>query len=157
MYKLLSINGKDYKLEYTIEASLYDKCVESTAGLLAKFGGAAQEKDTMAMINGIANIPQTALTVFYAGLLEAHGTHPDGDGKVPDIETAKKLLASLLREHKDDELGDFYGVFEMCLSQMEEDGFLKLTGLETVMETMNPKTKKSPKKPMDHQKKVTEK
>lgn len=157
MYKLLSINGKDYKLEYTIEASLYDKCVESTAGLLAKFGGAAQEKDTMAMINGIANIPQTALTVFYAGLLEAHGTHPDGDGKVPDIETAKKLLASLLREHKDDELGDFYGVFEMCLSQMEEDGFLKLAGLETVMETMNPKTKKSPKKPMDHQKKVTEK
>lgn len=157
MYKLLSINGKDYKLEYTIEASLYDKCVESTAGLLAKFGGAAQEKDTMAMINGIANIPQTALTVFYAGLLEAHGTHPDGDGRVPDIETAKKLLASLLREHKDDELGDFYGVFEMCLSQMEEDGFLKLTGLETVMETMNPKTKKSPKKPMDHQKKVTEK
>ena len=157
MYKLLSINGKDYKLEYTIEASLYGKCVESTAGLLAKFGGAAQEKDTMAMINGIANIPQTALTVFYAGLLEAHGTHPDGDGKVPDIETAKKLLASLLREHKDDELGDFYGVFEMCLSQMEEDGFLKLTGLETVMETMNPKTKKSPKKPMDHQKKVTEK
>lgn len=157
MYKLLSINGKDYKLEYTIEASLYDKCVESTAGLLAKFGGAAQEKDTMAMINGIANIPQTALTVFYAGLLEAHGTHPDGDGRVPDIETAKKLLASLLIEHKDDELGDFYGVFEMCLSQMEEDGFLKLTGLETVMETMNPKTKKSPKKPMDHQKKVTEK
>lgn len=157
MYKLLSINGKDYKLEYTIEASLYDKCVESTAGLLAKFGGAAQEKDTMAMINGIANIPQTALTVFYAGLLEAHGTHPDGDGRVPDIETAKKLLASLLREHKDDELGDFYGVFEMCLSQMEEDGFLKLAGLETVMETMNPKTKKSPKKPMDHQKKVTEK
>ena len=157
MYKLLSINGKDYKLEYTIEASLYDKCVESTAGLLAKFGGAAKEKDTMAMINGIANIPQTALTVFYAGLLEAHGAHPDGDGRVPDIETAKKLLASLLREHKDDELGDFYGVFEMCLSQMEEDGFLKLTGLETVMETMNPKTKKSPKKPMDHQKKVTEK
>jgi hypothetical protein len=47
----------------------------------------------------------------------------------------------------------------MCLEQMEEDGFFKLTGLETFMDDLNvaAKPKKTPKKPTDHQKKVTAK
>lgn len=28
-----------------------------------------------------------------------------------------------MTEHKDDEQGNFYGLFAMCIEQMEEDGF----------------------------------
>jgi hypothetical protein len=50
----------------------------------------------------------------------------------------------------------------MCIEQMEEDGFFKLTGLETFMDNMNAamdsvKAKKAPKKPTDHLKKATAK
>ena len=35
MYKTLTIGGNDYKLEYTIEASLYADCVKGTAELFS--------------------------------------------------------------------------------------------------------------------------
>ena len=134
MYKILTINGKDYHLEYTIEASLYADCVSKLTELFVKLG-AGQDADGMKkVISGLSNIPQTALTVFYAGLLEAHGTHSNGDGTVPDIEEAKALLASYMREHKDDDNGNFYGILEMCVTQMGEDGFFKLIGLESITE-----------------------
>ena len=67
-----------------------------------------------------------------------------------------------MSEHKDDEQGNFYGLFSMCIEQMEEDGFFKLTGLETFMDNLNAamdsvKAKKTPKKPTDHLKKATAK
>lgn len=72
MYKLLKIGNKEYKLEYNIEASLYDECVKSVMNtLLATSGGV--DKTPEEMISGMANIPNTALTVFYAGLLQYHG------------------------------------------------------------------------------------
>lgn len=155
MYKLLKIGNKEYKLEYSIEASLYDDCVKSVMNtLLATSGGV--DKTPEEMISGMANIPNTALTVFYAGLLQYHGDNPDADGSVPTLATAKKLVTQFIQEHKDDEQGNFYGVFAMCLEQMEEDGFFKLTGLETLMDDLNvaAKPKKTPKKPTDHQKKL---
>lgn len=122
MYKLLKIGNKEYKLEYSIEASLYDDCVKSVMNtLLATSGGV--DKTPEEMISGMANIPNTALTVFYAGLLQYHGDNPDADGSVPTLATAKKLVTQFIQEHKDDEQGNFYGVFAMCLEQMEEDGF----------------------------------
>lgn len=134
MYKILTINGKDYHLEYTIEASLYADCVSKLTELFVKLA-AGQDADGMKkVISGLSNIPQTALTVFYAGLIEAHGTHINGDGSVPDIEEAKALLASYMREHKDDDNGNFYGILEMCVTQMGEDGFFKLIGLESITE-----------------------
>ena len=42
MYKILEIGGKEYKLEYTIEASLYDECVERLIKFLGKTLGAAE-------------------------------------------------------------------------------------------------------------------
>lgn len=158
MYKLLKIGSKEYKLEYGIEASLYDDCVKSVMNtLLATSGGV--DKTPEEMISGMANIPSTALTVFYAGLLQYHGDNPDADGSVPNLATAKKLAAQFIQEHKGDEQGNFYGIFAMCLEQMEEDGFFKLTGLETFMDDLNvaAKPKKTPKKPTDHQKKATAK
>lgn len=133
MYKTITIGGKDYKLEYSIEASLYGDCVASVVSLLANIGKAAEKDDMVKQIHEISNIPQVAWTIFYAGLLEAHGTHPEGDGTVPDKEAAKVLMVQYIKEHQGEEGGDFYDVLSMCMNQMGEDGFFKLTGMDAVI------------------------
>lgn len=133
MYKVLQIGGKDYKLEYSIEASLYADCTASLTGLMTEIQIAGDSKDIKRIVSELSNIPQTTLTIFYAGLMEHHGVHPDGDGAVPDIQTAKHLIAQYLKEHSEDDTGNFFGIMQMCIEQMGEDGFFKLTGLEGMM------------------------
>lgn len=133
MYKVLQIGGKDYKLEYSIEASLYADCTASITGLMTEIQIAGESKDIKRVVSELSNIPQTTLTIFYAGLIEHHGTHPDGDGAVPDIRSAKRLIAQYLKEHSEDDTGNFFGIMQMCIEQMGEDGFFKLTGLEGMM------------------------
>lgn len=152
MYKILNIGGQDYKLEYSIEASLYADCVSGLTSLMTDIEIAGEESNIKKLLSGISNIPQTALVMFYAGLMEAHGTHPDGDGKVPNIETAKKLIAQYIKEHSGEELGNFYGIMLMCVEQMGEDGFFNLVGLFPLMEKMTEPVKKSRKVPQDHKK-----
>lgn len=152
MYKVLNIGGQDYKLEFSIEASLYADCVSELTNILTDVGIAGIQKDVKMIISGISNVPKATLSMFYAGLMEAHGTHPDGDGKVPDINTAKKLITQYIKEHSEDGLGNFYNIMQMLIAQMEEDGFFKLIGLETLTEMMMDASKK----PKDH-KKVSEK
>ncbi len=137
MYKVLQIGGKDYKLEYSIEASLYADCTASLTGLMTEIQIAGDSKDIKRIISELSNIPQTTLTIFYAGLMEHHGVHPDGDGSVPDIQTAKHLIARYLKEHSEDDIGNFFGIMQMCIEQMGEDGFFKLTGLEGMMNQFN--------------------
>lgn len=141
MYKILKIGGKDYKLEYSIEASLYADCTASLAGLMTEIQMAGENKDVKKVVSELSNIPQTTLTIFYAGLMEHHGAHPDGDGTVPDIQTAKRLIAHYLKEHSEDETGNFFGIMQMCIEQMGEDGFFKLTGLEDMMNQFSQTTK----------------
>lgn len=149
MYKVLNIGGQDYKLEYSIEASLYADCVSSLSGLMMDIETAGNENDIKKVLTGISNIPQTALTMFFAGLMEAHGTHPDGDGKVPDIHAAKRLIAQYMKEHKEDETGNFYGIMQMCIEQMGEDDFFALTGMTAMMNAMTTPQKQK-KVPQDH-------
>lgn len=141
MYKVLQINGRDYKLEYSIEASLYADCTSSLTGLMTEIQIAGDDKNIKKVISELSNIPQTTLTIFYAGLMEHHGAHPDGDGTVPDIQTAKRLIAQYLKEHSEDDTGNFYGIMQMCIEQMGEDGFFKLTGLEGMMNQFSQATK----------------
>lgn len=159
MYKTLTIGEQDYKLEYSVEASLYADCISSITGIMSDIGIAGKKNDIKKALSGMSNIPQTALTIFYAGLMEAHGTHPDGDGTVPDIQTAKRLIAQYIKEHTDDDTGNFYGVMQLCIEQMGEDNFFKLTGVEPMMSAMaeeveetEEKPKKQPKIPQDHKK-----
>lgn len=137
MYKVLQIGGKDYKLEYSIEASLYADCTASLTGLMTEIQIAGDSKDIKRIVSELSNIPQTTLTIFYAGLMEHHGVHPDGDGSVPDIQTAKHLIARYLKEHSEDDAGNFFGIMQMCIEQMGDDGFFKLTGLEGMMNQFN--------------------
>lgn len=150
MYKMITIDGQDYKLEYSIEASLYADCVSSIMRLTNNMESAEKEADIEKMLSGVSNIPQTSLTLFYAGLMEAHGDHPDGDGKVPDIQTAKRLITKYIREHQEDGLGNFYSIMEICIEQMQEDDFFKLVGIEAM--TTETSKRKTPKVPQDHKK-----
>lgn len=154
MYRILEIDGKEYRLEFTVEASLYSDCTTSLTMLLAGMEEAEMSKDTNKILSQIANIPQVALTLFYAGLMEYHGS--EGDGTVVDKATAKRLVKSLMKEHSDDELATFDGILNLCIEQMGEDGFFKRVGLEGVLAQSQPKTRrKQTKTPQDHKTKVT--
>lgn len=150
MYKILNIGGYEYKLEYSIEASLYADCISNLTILLSDIGTAESNKDVKGMLKGMSNVPQTSLVMFYAGLMEHHGSHPNGDGKVPDIHTAKSLISQYIREHSEDGEGNFYSIMEMCINQMTEDGFFNLIGLDKILD-LSPK-KKAPRIPQDHKK-----
>lgn len=147
MYKLLNINGEDYKFEFSIEASLYGDCIERITMLMLNIDAGQSSGEVKTLVGSVSDIPNTAIICFYAGLLEHHGT--DGDGKVPNLATAKDLVKALL---KDEESGydNFYDILSLCTEQMREDGFFDLVGLSA-----NAKTKRQPKVPQDHKRKVT--
>lgn len=145
--KILEIDGKDYKLEYTIEASLYEDCTEKVTTLMFDVSDAEGENGIKSVISAMTNIPQTSLTMFYAGLLEHHGEC--GDRTVLSKNDAKILLRKYFDEHKEDETGNFYGMMELLLTQMGEDGFFKQIGLEQMTRPQKPV-----KKPQDHKAKT---
>lgn len=148
MYKIININKKDYKLEYSLEASLYPESTEKLLEFISL--DAENDKNKIkSIIKGMSNVPQTTLHMFYAGLLEHHGTGSDGDGTVISIEDAKTLLKQYISENKT----SFYAVMEMIIEQMGEDGFLELIGLNDMIQTEEEKPKKAPKVPQDHLKK----
>lgn len=148
MYKLITIGGKDYKLEYSVEAALYGDCGEAASTLLFGSVDSMSKKDTSGAIKIFANLPQAALTMFYAGLMEHHGI--DGDKTVTNKDDAKRLLKQYLEEHKDDETGDFYGLTGMLMEQMGEDNFFKQIGLEGLLNAPEEKGEAIPKIPQDH-------
>ena len=157
MYKTLTIGGKDYKLEYTIEAALYKDGVDRLIDFIGGFSGVQGEQEItkglepesktkvrIQIVNNlkseITNLPNTALELFYMGLLQHHGE--DGDGTVPDIKAAKRLVAKYFAEQDKVENGinDFAALLAVCMEQMGEDGFFKRTGLEKIMaQSMNTK------------------
>ena len=98
--KIINVNSKEYILEYTMEASLYRDCVEKTTGYMMK----TSDKDRMASLEGIissiGDLPQTALTMFYAGLME----HQSDEIKTE--KEAKALLKQYFAEHKEEETGN---------------------------------------------------
>lgn len=145
MYKVLPIGGKEYKLEYTIEAALYENCVSELMEFFAKSLGAAdspdkeesqEEKTKRAIKNGISgfsNIPCLTVTILYAGLIEHHGTGRNGDKTVLNRNDAKEIIREYFEDHAEDGKDTFYDVFQICIEQMSEDGFFKRIGLEKMM------------------------
>ena len=150
--KVIKIGNKEYKFEFTIEASLYGECTEALTAFLINVGTAGG--NLKEVLKSISDIPQTALTLFYAGLLEHHGE--DGDGTVTTKKDAKRLIEQYFEDKKDTDEADFYSIMALMISVMEEDGFFKRTGLEKILTAG---MEKAPKKPQDHKKptKVTQK
>lgn len=167
MYKVLTIGGRDYKLEYTIEASMYEDCIDSLMGFFSRFGelmaGAnipdnlseeerekLMEKYVKKSISGISNIPATAVTLFHAGLLEYHGAN--GDNSIRSKQDTKELVKQYFKDHAEDGTDNFYDLLLICVNQMGEDGFFKRTGLEKMLQSQT-KTN-SPVLIQDHKKKA---
>lgn len=135
--KRLTINKKEYTLEFTIEASLYDDCTRSVMDMFVKGGmiqGAAEDnnaEDALEnLIDTISNLPQKALTLFYAGLLEHHG--PEGDGSIQGMTDAKKLLATYLKESEK----SFRDVLGDMMQLMADDHFFELIGLDKMTDEL---------------------
>lgn len=131
MYKLLHIDGEDYKLEFSIEASLYNDCIEKVVELMYNLDAGQGSKDIKQVLSGFSDIPNTAITCFYAGLLEHHGTE-SGDGRVPNILTAKELAKKALRS-EDIDINNWYDLLTLCTGQMGEDGFFELIGIDAIL------------------------
>lgn len=130
MYRLIKIGNEEYKLEYSVEASLYCECVESITNLMFTASTSENIRD---MIKEISNLPNTTLTLFYAGLMEHHGVDA-GDGKVPNIKVAKELAVQYFKEHKEDGTGNWFELMNMCMEQVGEDSFFDLIGIHQMME-----------------------
>lgn len=131
MYGIFKVLNKEYKLEYSVEASLYADCVRELSYVFMNLSDDASAIDA---INQIADIPNTTLTILYAGLIEHHGE--DGDKSVLSIKDARKIAKDYILEHKADGTGFWMDILHICLNQMAEDGFFKLTGLEDILKNM---------------------
>lgn len=145
--KKLTVGGKEYTLEYSIGASLYEECVTSVVSLL---GSAAMDDDNdeskeamLERIGLMGGIPKVAATVLYAGLLEHHGTgeyaSDSSDGSIPDKRAVLGLFRTFNEEHKESGDGSWMDIFNLCLECMGDDDFFGLIGLNQLMEQATPK------------------
>lgn len=146
MYSVYNIEGKDYKVEFTVEASLFKEGVETILEFIGEMSKPlASAKEVLAQM---PDIPHKTVKLFYMGLLENHGI--EGDNTVQNEEQAKALLKKFIKANAGDtEKGSFYGVLGLLLKQMEEDGFFNqigltqtIDGIETMLQKSNPKKKK---------------
>ena len=144
MYSIVKIGGKEYKLEFSFEASMYSDCVSSVMNILGGLSG----DDMRTQIASMSDIPKTAVTLLYAGLLEHHGEELN-------LKDAKMLARQWILEQGED--GNFYALMKLCIDQMGEDGFFKLTGLEDMLTQEEEEAKPAPKTPQDHKRKTTKK
>lgn len=144
MYRTFECGGKEYRLEYSIEAYLAktptaEGKYTSFVTPLLEISGKLGEEDLEAAMD----IPTIAVSALYAGLLRWHGRGRHGDKTILSIEDAGELAIALIDGHPDDEnLGTFAGIMSMCLSQMEEDGFFKRLAASQIPKDHK---KKSPK------------
>lgn len=148
----LTINGKEYTFKFSIEASLYNECTEATMNMILAYGEAQGEAESVKngdeyardhfmsamrkLLSTSANVPRTALTLFYAGLLEHHSS--TGDNSIRSIDDAKKVLTDYLNESGK----NFHDVMNMMMECMGEDHFFELTGLSKVLNMENGENEK---------------
>lgn len=141
--KRITIGGKEYTFTFSVRASLYDDCIKSildgfvTGG---KLEASAKNEDIDTTINEVlstfANIPQKAITMFYAGLLENH------EDEIKSIKDARELIREYIEENKDENgkwTKSFYDILSEMMEIMYEDNFFELIGLDKMVDQTAPK------------------
>lgn len=134
--KKFTVDGTEYKLEYSFEAALDNDCVQNMFNMLT---GAyiykslpgeetTQNQGIVAAVEGFsrmfADTPQVCCVAFRAGLKE---NHPD----LTDSE-AKELMKRYMKNKK----FGFNDLFNDLVECMEKDGFFKLTNLDEAIERL---------------------
>jgi hypothetical protein len=104
--RVLKIGKEEYKFQFDIEASLYSECTEKVTSIMFAMAGEEGKDAKKAFLSSLSDIPQVALHMFHAGLLENHDV---------TLSDSKELLKEYIKEHKEDETGSFYGVMNMLL------------------------------------------
>lgn len=161
--KILTIGGKDYKVEFSFEAAEYKECVDRVfkviSGSYIMKNGPSEDGEKVSMATAImdgtsdmvSDIPKIAVTTLYAGLLE--------NNPVENEQAARALFKQFVKENPEDERASFWGMYDFLRDCMEEDGFFKLTGMDKVIDKLNEAAEeqksKSGKIPQDHKKKST--
>lgn len=141
--KRITIGGKEYTFTFSVRASLYDDCIKSildgfvTGG---KLEASAKNEDIDTTINEVlstfANIPQKAITMFYAGLLENH------EDEIKSIKDARELIREYIEDNKDENgkwTKSFYDILSEMMEIMYEDNFFELIGLDKMVDQTAPK------------------
>ena len=150
--KAITVNGSEYKLEFSFEAVEHKELVKKmfdivSGAIFVKSAKDLSKPTSEDMIDGsgnmIAELPHICVTAFYAGLLE--------NNPVPQDE-AKTLMKAYMKENK----LSFKMLYEELRQCMENDGFFDLSGLREMSESMNEEMEeKITKIPQDHRKKQT--
>lgn len=131
----LKVENNVYKIEYSIEASLYDECVEKVTSFMCNVSVAEDNSVIKSIIKTLTDLPSTALSMLHAGLLEHHSVE-SGDGLVRTKEDTKKIIKAYIKEHKEDGKGNYYDILGMLIEQMEKDGFFDLIGLKSMIQSI---------------------
>lgn len=158
--KRITIGGVEYTFEFSIEATLYNEVTESVMDLIlssnviqaaaddATSSAEKAEKTMKQALKDIADIPNKALTMFYAGLLEHHSD------EIRSKQDAKRLLVTYLRENKSENEEESLTLFDVMtdmVAEMGNDSFFDMIGVAKVMNNVE----KEAKKPQDHKRKTT--
>lgn len=149
--KEITVNGKDYKLEFTFEASECKDLVNRMFKIMTMSYIAEDMKDldeqvtVKAMLDGaakqVADTPETCKIAFYAGFREHNPLTMD--------ETVE-IMRNYMKENK----VSYAKLFKEIKEWMETDGFFEISGLNDMIAEMYPETQAKPKKvPQDHKKK----
>jgi hypothetical protein len=155
--KRITIGNKEYTIEYSIEASLYDDCTKSIMDIFVKAGMSdhyAKTGDAHSALDEIVNtmttLPQRVVTLFYAGLLEHHGNC--GDHSVKSKSDAKEILKIYMRETGK----SFSTVNTELMECIGDDNFFELTGLNDMLQTTQEIQTEEEEKPKKTRKKNAE-
>lgn len=151
--KTITVNGKDYKLEYSFMAAEHKDTVQKmfnvvSGAYIVKRANAIKEEDAAeAMIEGtsemVADIPHIVKTAFYSGLLENENVSED---------KAYEIMKAYMKENKI----SYRKLFDDIKECMEDDGFFDLSGLTEMLNEMNKSVEENMKKiPQDHKRKST--
>lgn len=155
--RTITVDGKEYILEYTFEAAKHKKLIQLVFNMMSGAYFINGENGVNSLVDGVStmvsDIPEIACIGFYAGLLENNPMTED---------ESNALLKAYMKENK----FSFNKVYEDIKGYMEEDGFFDLSGLTEMIERMNQSIEnhlesqeqvKPMKKPTDHKKKTSSK
>lgn len=148
MYKTFEFDGKEYRLEFSLEAYMtkytdYNGNYRTHVAPLVELMNEANDEESDAAIEAAFDLPEVAAHAMYAGLIRWHGRGKRGDKTIVTYDDACELCMELIDANPDDELlGSWSGLARMCIAQLEADGFFeKLSGVKEP-EDEKPKKKK---------------